>query len=126
MLAVLGEQVRAPPRVLLRRGRGRARGAEDRGGERSLALAGEMESMSRTPLLLRTPRGGRKTGDVLAEDILLMRSPARYVGEEAIVRGADRARTNGRSPATSATSPPGTVASSTTSWWRSPAAPTSP
>jgi acetyl-CoA C-acetyltransferase len=66
-------------------------------GERSLALAGGMESMSRTPLLLRAPRGGRRqTGDLLAEDILLMRSPltdgpiARYVGEEALDRGVDR------------------------------------
>lgn len=66
-------------------------------GHRQLVLAGGMESMSQTPLLLHAPRNGRRVGDQEVEDILLMRSPladapiARYVGEVALEHGVDRA-----------------------------------
>lgn len=65
-------------------------------GERKTVLAGGMDSMSQTPLLLRAPRTGARVGNQSVEDILLMRSPladapiAKYVGEVAISHGVDR------------------------------------
>ncbi|MHB8489399.1 MAG: thiolase family protein [Candidatus Dormibacteria bacterium] len=65
-------------------------------GRHHLVVAGGMESMSQTPLMLRSPRTGSKVGDQVVEDILLMRSPladapiARYTGEVALTYGVDR------------------------------------
>jgi len=65
-------------------------------GQRRAVLAGGMESMSQTPLMLRAPRTGAKIGNQTVEDVLLMRSPladapiAKYVGEVAISYGVDR------------------------------------
>ncbi len=65
-------------------------------GERRVVVAGGMESMSQTPLLLRAPRTGARVGNQEVEDILLMRSPladapiAKYTGEVALTFGVDR------------------------------------
>jgi acetyl-CoA C-acetyltransferase len=62
----------------------------------SVAVALGIESMSRTPRLLHETRWGRRRGDLVVEDLLLLRSPAagtsiaRYAGEEALARGVGR------------------------------------
>lgn len=64
-------------------------------GARS-AIAVGAESMSRTPRLLHETRWGKRRGDLVVEDILLLRSPlsgtaiATYAGVEALARGVPR------------------------------------
>jgi acetyl-CoA C-acetyltransferase len=68
---------------------------EVRAGSASAVICGGFESLSNTPLLL--PRVTSRTGDVLIEDPLLLRSPfsggtiAKYTSEEAARVGIDRA-----------------------------------
>jgi len=70
-----------------------ARAVKD-GAESALALG--LESMSRTPRLLHDTRWDQHRGDLVAEDLLLLRSPltgtsiAYYVGHESTERGVDR------------------------------------
>jgi acetyl-CoA C-acetyltransferase len=62
----------------------------------SVVVALGIESMSRTPRLLHETRWGSKRGDMVVEDLLLMRSPAAgtsiatYAGREALARGVGR------------------------------------
>lgn len=64
--------------------------------ETEVALAGGVENMSETPLLLRDVRWGHKLGDMVVEDFLALRSPftggaiAKYVGEVALSYGVGR------------------------------------
>lgn len=64
-------------------------------GSDAIACLG-IETMSRTPRLLHETRFGTRRGDLVAEDLLLMRSPiagepiARYVGKVALEYGVDR------------------------------------
>lgn len=66
------------------------------GGSRAELVLG-LESMSRVPRLLHNTRWGDKRGDLVIEDLLLLRSPlsgtpiATYAGREALDRGIDRA-----------------------------------
>jgi acetyl-CoA C-acetyltransferase len=65
------------------------------GGASSVIALGA-ESMSRTPRLLHETRWGRRRGDMVVEDLLLLRSPvagtsiATYAGREALQRGVTR------------------------------------
>lgn len=62
----------------------------------SAVVALGLESMSRTPRLLHETRWGSRRGDMVAEDLLLLRSPvagtsiATYAGREALARGVTR------------------------------------
>jgi acetyl-CoA C-acetyltransferase len=62
----------------------------------SSVIAVGIESMSRTPRLLHETRWGSKRGDMVVEDMLLLRSPlagtsiATYAGREALERGVTR------------------------------------
>jgi acetyl-CoA C-acetyltransferase len=64
------------------------------GGSTVIALG--IESMSRTPRLLHETRWGLRRGDLVVEDMLLLRSPvagtsiATYAGHEALERGVTR------------------------------------
>jgi acetyl-CoA C-acetyltransferase len=64
------------------------------GGSTVIALG--IESMSRTPRLLHETRWGSRRGDLVVEDMLLLRSPvagtsiATYAGHEALARGVTR------------------------------------
>lgn len=65
------------------------------GAQSAIALG--LESMSQTPRLLRETRWGSKRGDLVVEDLLMLRNPlagggsiARSVGEEALKRGVGR------------------------------------
>jgi acetyl-CoA C-acetyltransferase len=67
-----------------------------RGGARSTLALG-IESMSQTPRLLHETRWGSKRGDLVVEDLLMLRNPlagggsiARSAGEEALSRGVGR------------------------------------
>src|SRR5690606_27578812 len=65
------------------------------GGARSVLAVGA-ESMSNTPRLLHDTRWGNRRGDLVVEDLLLMRSPltgtaiATYVGHVALRYGVSR------------------------------------
>jgi acetyl-CoA C-acetyltransferase len=66
------------------------------GAGNSLALALGIDVMSRTPRLLHETRWGSRRGDLVVEDLLLLRSPlsgtpiATYAGIEALDRGVTR------------------------------------
>jgi acetyl-CoA C-acetyltransferase len=66
-----------------------------RDGASSVVALGA-ESMSRTPRLLHETRWGQRRGDMVVEDMLLLRSPvagksiATYAGEEALALGVGR------------------------------------
>lgn len=65
-------------------------------GDAKVIVAGGMENMSRTPKLAHDARFGRKVGDVVLEDPLVIRNPyldepmARYTGTTALRYGVDR------------------------------------
>ena len=62
----------------------------------SVTVALGAESMSRTPRLLHETRWGRRRGELVVEDLLMLRSPvagtsiAQYAGHEALTRGVGR------------------------------------
>ncbi|TDL75793.1 acetyl-CoA C-acyltransferase [Rhodococcus qingshengii] len=65
-------------------------------GDSDVVLAGGIESMSQTPLLLREARWGSRLGDITAEDPLKIKNPitntpvAYVTGHEALKYGVDR------------------------------------
>jgi acetyl-CoA C-acetyltransferase len=65
-------------------------------GGQSCQLVLGLESMSRTPRLLHDSRWNPRRGDLVIEDLLLLRSPlsgtaiATYAGHESLERGVDR------------------------------------
>lgn len=66
------------------------------GGGQSWQLVMGLESMSRTPRLLHDSRWDSRRGDLVVEDLLLLKSPlsgtaiATYAGQESLQRGIDR------------------------------------
>jgi acetyl-CoA C-acetyltransferase len=65
-------------------------------GDARVVIAGGFESMSNTPYLLRDARWGKRLGDIVVEDMLVIRNPltgtpvARVTGEKALEFGVGR------------------------------------